>query len=152
MEAISCSNDDSEIEILMSQFIIHKRSLSLRSAEASGITISHKMSVPEATQLMSLLRLSNNKMRDLRKILSNTNVGNFLPSEPKIRQNQKRLTAHLDIDKVETGRVLLQHKRNDTEFLTEKAYVRVKILLSFVNHIVANTETYRDDKEFNNTI
>ena len=54
---------------------------------------------------MSLLRLSNKTMRELRHALDNTIVGNILPSEPRIRKEQSNLVSHLTSEKVETGKM-----------------------------------------------
>ena len=77
----------------------------LNAAKLVGLNFQRKMSVSEATQMMSLLRFSSNKMRELRRVLKNTNIGNFIPSESKIRKEQSELTSYLPEDHFEFGKM-----------------------------------------------
>ena len=90
------------------------------------------MSVSEATQMMSLLRFSINKMQELRRVLKNTNIGNFIPSESKIRKEQSELTSYLPEDHFEFGKMTFQFGSNDEITYKERAYVRVKKLIPFI--------------------
>ena len=82
LNVLSGSDDPKEVEILLGRFGKVKNSLFVSSVKRAGLTIQRKMTPSEGAQLMSLLRLSNLKMRELRRVLVNTKVGNFLPSEP----------------------------------------------------------------------
>ena len=53
--------------------------------------------------MMSLLRFSSNK--ELRRVLKNTNIGNFIPSESKIRKEQSELASYLSEDHFEFGKM-----------------------------------------------
>ena len=78
-------------------------------------------------------------------------VGNFLPSEPSIRKEQAALTKHLSIDKVDCGKMNFKVIKNDKVEFQDKAYVRIKEILPFLNEIVESTE-FRTDKEFENKV
>ena len=104
LSALSRSDENSELLLLLSKFGKTNRSLLVAAAEKVGLKVQQRMTPSEATQMQSLLRLSNHKMRELRRILKNTNIGNFLPSETKIRKVQADLTQHLSMEKVECGK------------------------------------------------
>ena len=105
LSALSRSDENSELLLLLSKFGKTNRSLFVAAAEKVGLKVQQRMTPSEATQMQSLLRLSNHKMRELRRILKNTNIGNFLPSETKIRKVQADLTQHLSIKKVDCGKM-----------------------------------------------
>ena len=88
-------------------------------------------------------------MRELRRILKNTNIGNFLPSETKIRKVQADLTQHLSIEKVDCGKMTFKKVEKGGEVsYKEKPYIRVKKLIPFINEIVNNIQSFRQDEEF----
>ena len=103
-----------------------------------------RMTVTQAVQMTSLLRLSTSKLRDMRNVLHNTGMANFLSSEPKIRKEQTSLTSHISKEKVEIGKALLQTKSGDDR-PSEKAFVRVKDLKQFIADLVKNIKELRKD-------
>ena len=106
------------------------------------------MSVSEATEMMSLLRLSYNKARDLRILLKNTNIGNFMPSEGKIRHEQNKRLAHLGEDQVEFGSASFKFGTIDEHTFKERPYVKVKKLIPFIKSEYLLIKIFREDKEF----
>ena len=82
------SEKEKEIEKFLANLITFRENYFIKAAKIAGLNIQNKMSVSEATEMMSLLRFSTNKVRELRAVLKNTNIGNFLPSERMIRREQ----------------------------------------------------------------
>ena len=105
LQALSCSSEENEIKVLLSQVIILNQSLFCQAAEKAGLNFQQKMSVSNAVQFISLLRFSKKKMRDLRHILANTLTGNFLPSEKQMRRSQLHLTSHLNSENIDSGKI-----------------------------------------------
>ena len=120
---MSGSNETSEKVQLLTQVIKKDKLNFLDAIKKAGIHVQRRMTVIQAVQMTSLLRLSTSKLRDMRNVLRNTGMANFLPSEPKIRKEQSSLTSHISKEKVEIGKALLQTKSGDDR-PSEKAFVR----------------------------
>ena len=145
--AMSGSNETSEKVQLLTQVIKKDKLTFLDAIKKAGIHVQRRMTVTQAVQMTSLLRLSTSKLRDMRNVLRNTGMANFLPSEPKIRKEQTSLTSHISKEKVEIGKALLQTKSGDDR-PSEKAFVRVKDLKQFIADLVKNSKELRKDQEF----
>ena len=73
-----------------------KKKLFLKAAKISGLIITEeKISVDSTTGMISLLNMTTRSYRDLKKVLKNTGVGDFLPSEGKIKTHQIEQTKSL---------------------------------------------------------
>ena len=151
IDAISGTNEHKEKTKLLSQVIQFDKNIFMDAAQMIGIKVQTQMSVSQATQMVSLLRLPTAKVRELRRILKNTGIGNILPSEQQLRLEQSKLTSYLSEDKLEVGKIHLCAKVDDNK-VVEKAYVRVTDLHQFIEDLYAKIEHFRNDSEFNNEI
>ena len=147
------TNDESEQQNLPSQVIVLNKPMFLKAAKTAGLNFRKEISVSEATNMMSLLRLSGKKMREFRCLLRNTEIGNFIPSESRLREEQARLTSHLDDEKVEVGKMPFKFitKENKIKY-KERAYFRVKSWISFINKRFNKIKIFRTDIEFGGKI
>ena len=117
----------------------------IKADNSAGLKFQTRMKVSEAAQFMSLLRLSNTQMRGIRTVLNKTGVGNFWPSEPKIRDYQESLTTHISDEKIDYGTMKFRLKDDKIE---DRPYFRVKELKSYIEHIIENTKEIRSDLGF----
>ena len=106
------------------------------------------MSVSEATNMMSLLRFSNKKMRELRTLLRNTNIGNFIPAEEKIRKEQEKRLGHLNENNTDFGATKFKFGTKEENVFKERPYVKIKGLIPFINSEVMKIKNFRSDGEF----
>ena len=148
---ISGSQSLQDKKTLVAQMIRQDKALFTDALDSIGIHVQRRMSVDHAVQMASLLRLSTKKLRDVRKFLKNSGIGNFLPSEDKIRETQLNLTNYLKPEHFEMGKMLLQTKAND-EKLQNKAYIKIESIETFLENIVANVNDFRQDQEFKNEL
>ena len=88
-------NNNKESELLLSRMIQSNSSLFRTAAERVGLYIFRKLTVLEAVNIRSLLRMPMSLFRALRTTLSNMGI-NILPSEPKMRTTQRMLTQHVE--------------------------------------------------------
>ena len=90
----------------------------------------------QAVSLQAILRLSNNKVRNMRSCLNNLNM-NIWPSERKTRKAKDPLVSHVQADAVETGMIMMLKKKSDEEF-SSCPFIRVKDLVKYLKDVIAN--------------
>ena len=148
---IAGSEAKQDKQTLVVQMIRQDKTLFTDALGSIGLHVRQKMSVNHAVQMASLLRLSTKKMREVRTFLNQTGIGNFLPSENKVREAQSDLTEYLKQENFEMGKVPLETKAND-EKLKERAYIKIESLENFLENLVTKVNTFRQDPEFNNEL
>ena len=109
-----------------------------------------KMITPSvAVNVQSLLRLTDNKMRELRLMLKNAGT-HVIPSERQMQKIKGKKTEHVSLEKLETGEMYLKRMQKD-EQVSSCPYVKVKDLIEFVTAIVTKADLV-EDPMFNNEI
>ena len=98
------SDDEKDAERFLADMFCLKKSRVLNAAKLAGLNIrSQNMPVSEATHRCHFYVFLTKKMRELRTLLQNINIGNFIPSEDKIRKEQEKLLGHLNGSNTEFG-------------------------------------------------
>ena len=136
------------IKTLMIEMMKQQPDFFTKCAEA-GISNSKKLSPLAAVELQSLLRITDNKMRDLRTILSNFDA-NVLPSAWQMNRVKKEKLSHVKKSKLECGEMYLRKSQRDTR-IDSCPFVRTTNLIEYIEEILKNS-SFNPYIEFNDTI
>ena len=144
-------NQDSEenLKALIVQMMKRRPHIFSAAAEDAGIFTTKMITPDAAVNIQSLLRLTDNKLRDLRHMLKNAG-SHVLPSSRQMVKIRKEKTKHVNQDKLESGEMYLRHVQKDKN-VTSCPYVKVKDLIEYISTICEKSEL-RDDPNFNNEI
>ena len=118
-------NNENNIKTLV-EMMKQQPKLFAQTAEEAGISSTIMLTPKAAVELQSLLRITDNKMRDLRTILSNCSA-NVIPSGRKMDRVRKEKVAHVEKSKLECGEMYPRRSQRDTKiescfFLTCPSY------------------------------
>ena len=112
---ISGSQKTSELAILWSVLIKRFPVLFKDAAEKAGSPLLQPISVSAAVELRCLMRMPMFAFRKLCRILTNLGT-NILPSEPKMRHEQRKVTSHVNDKDISVKRVPLKHSADEASF------------------------------------
>ena len=123
-----------ERAMLMTSFLKYRRDEALVWAKEANLT-QQVLTPIQAVSLQAILRLSNNKVRNMRTCLNSLNM-NVWTSEKKMKKAKDPLVSHVQPNAVETGMVMMLKKRTDEE-LSSCPSIRVKDLIKYIHDIIA---------------
>ena len=154
LKLIAGSDSDSDLVLLLS-YVFRKVGIPIVKAGlmAIGYNLFRVLTVSEAVQLQSLLRMPTNSFRRLRRIFGKFGFKIF-PSEPKMRKEQARLTSHISKESVITEEISLQKKDKDTS-QSAVTVLKVADLITYVTNCVQdlqNRNQLSSDTNFNDEI
>ena len=103
----------------------------------------------DTIDLQSIIRLPNNKVRNLRVCLSNLKM-NILPSERKMQGERAPRVSHVNVNSVDGGLLGLRRTKHDD--VTPCPFLNVKDIKSFIEEItIKDTDVFFiHDLNFNN--
>ena len=133
-----------EKELVLTEMIRANKELFMRAAEKAGIPLLQMLSPEQAANIRSLMRLPMNKVRSLRRCLSNLNA-NIFPSERKMRVVQSNRVSHVVKSAVESGFMGL-HRTATDENVLRRSFVRVKNLEDYLREILEKEEIDEDER------
>ncbi|XP_065682194.1 uncharacterized protein LOC136095467 [Hydra vulgaris] len=99
---------------------------------ANKLGLVRQLSVSDAVELQSQLRMPTAEFRRLRRILCNLGA-RILPSEPKIRQEQEMRTMHVSKEHVTVKSILLYPSANEAPCLVP--VLMVKNLITYIEEV-----------------
>ncbi|XP_065678572.1 uncharacterized protein LOC136093529 [Hydra vulgaris] len=99
---------------------------------ANKLGLVRQLSVSDAVELQSQLRMPTAEFRRLRRILCNLGA-RILPSEPKIRQEQEMQTMHVSKEHVTVKSMLLYPSANEAPCLVP--VLMVKNLITYIEEV-----------------
>ncbi|XP_065684863.1 uncharacterized protein LOC136097000 [Hydra vulgaris] len=99
---------------------------------ANKLGLVRQLSVSDAVELQSQLRMPTAEFRRLRRILCNLGA-RILPSEPKIRQEQEMRTMHVSKEHVTVKSMLLYPSANEAPCLVP--VLMVKNLITYIEEV-----------------
>ena len=118
--------------------------------EEAGICKTKMITPNDAVDIQSLLRLTDNKMRDLTLMLKNAGT-HIIPSERQRKKVKVSRTTHVAKEKLETGQMYLKRLQKGKEGTSSCPYVKVIDLIDFVQAIYDNGEM-KEDPGFKNEV
>ncbi|XP_065684005.1 uncharacterized protein LOC124813660 [Hydra vulgaris] len=102
---------------------------------ANKLGLVKQLSVSDAVELQSQLRMPTAEFRRLRRILCNLGA-RILPSEPKMRQEQEMQTMHVNKEHVTVKSMLLYPSANEAPCLV--SVLMVKNLTTYIEEVFTN--------------
>ncbi|XP_065657516.1 uncharacterized protein LOC124812778 [Hydra vulgaris] len=99
---------------------------------ANKLGLVKQLSVSDAVELQSQLRMPTAEFRRLRRILCNIGA-RILPSEPKMRQEQEMRTMHVNKEHVTVKSMLLYPSANEAPCLV--SVLMVKNLTTYIEEV-----------------
>ena len=128
---------DNELELLLTEIIRKKKGIFKKAAEAAGFSFLQKVTVAQAVDTKSLLRLSTSGFRRLRTIFSNMGLKIF-PSEPKMRLYESSGLTHLQQADLAVDELLLESTGSSSTREIKTVHVlRARDLHSYICSVFA---------------
>ena len=150
MSAADVSQDDEQLKDLLVKMMRIKPHVFATALEEAGICKTKMITPNDAVNIQLLLRLTDNKMRDLTLMLKNAGT-HIIPSERQRKKVKVSRTTHVDTEKLETGQMYLKRLQKDKEGTSSCPYVKVIDLVDFVQAIYDNGEM-KEDPGFKNEV
>ena len=147
--AASGSQLDDDLKRVYTEVIKQRKPLFIDCLKEAGIRVSGELTAEQTINLQSLLRMTNNQMRNMRVIFDKFDL-NHLASDRQTCKLKRKMTEHVSVEKVETGFIGL-HKTKKDEKVTPCAYLRVRNLHTFMKeHIEMDSFVELQDPRFEN--
>ena len=150
MSAADGSQDDEQLKDLLVKMMRIKPHVFATALEEAGICKTKMITPNDAVDIHSLLRLTDNKMRDLTLMLKNAGT-HIIPSERQRKKVKVSRTTHVAKEKLEIGQMYLKRLQKDKEGTSSCPYVKVIDLIDFVQAIYDNGEM-KEDPGFKNEV
>ncbi|XP_065678012.1 uncharacterized protein LOC136093059 [Hydra vulgaris] len=130
LRLLACSDLESDLSMLFCDSVSCEKSMFHCVANKLGLV--RQLSVSDAVELQSQLRMPTAEFRRLRRILCNLGA-RILPSEPKIRQEQEMRTMHVSKEHVTVKSMLLYPSANEAPCLVP--VLMVKNLITYIEEV-----------------
>ncbi|XP_065685093.1 uncharacterized protein LOC136097065 [Hydra vulgaris] len=130
LRLLACSDLESDLSMLFCDSVSCEKSMFHCVANKLGLV--RQLSVSDAVELQSQLRMPTAEFRRLRPILCNLGA-RILPSEPKIRQEQEMRTMHVSKEHVTVKSMLLYPSANEAPCLVP--VLMVKNLITYIEEV-----------------
>ena len=106
--------NDEKLKDLLVKMMRMKPHVFSAAAEEAEICTTKMLTPNDAVSIQSLLRITDNKMRDLALMLKNAGA-HVIPSERQRKKVKISRTTHVAKEKLETGQMYLMKSQKDTE-------------------------------------